>query len=126
MSASDELLGRGEVRVVFACSGAADVGEIADRAARMLNREGTAKMFCLGGIGGRIPESVATARAAARVLAIDGCDLDCARKCLELAGLAGFRHVRVTDHQMPRGSSPPNVQRVQTIVDRAKHALLAP
>ena len=44
----------GRPKLVFACSGAADVGEIADRAARKLNREGTGKMFCMAGLGGRI------------------------------------------------------------------------
>ncbi len=50
--------------LVFACSGAADVGEIADRAARALAREGAGKMFCLAGVGGRISGIMATTQAA--------------------------------------------------------------
>ena len=41
-------------KLIFACSGAADVGAIADQAARKLTREGKGKMFCLAGIGGRV------------------------------------------------------------------------
>ena len=40
--------------MIFACSGAADVGAVADQAARKMTRDGTGKMFCLAGIGGRV------------------------------------------------------------------------
>ena len=38
-------------KLIYACSGAADVGEIADRVVRRLRREGFTKMTCLAGIG---------------------------------------------------------------------------
>ena len=60
---------QGALRLVFACSGAADVGAIADQAARRLSRDGAAQMFCLAGIGGRIPGIVKTTEAAGQVLA---------------------------------------------------------
>jgi len=126
MADPNESATASNVGLVFACSGAADVGEIADRAARMLNREGAARMYCLCGIGGRIETSIETARAAGRVLAIDGCEFDCARKCLELAGLANFRHLRITDHKLEKGKSPPNVHNVSAVAERARHAMLAP
>ena len=93
-------------KLVFACSGAADVGEISDRAARQLTRDGMGKMFCLAGIGGRVPGILEKTRAAARILAIDGCSLDCARKTLEQAGFTEFRHARVTDLGMEKGQAP--------------------
>ena len=40
--------------VVYACSGCSDAGELADRIARRLTREGAAEMSCLAGIGGRV------------------------------------------------------------------------
>ena len=42
-------------KLIFSCSGAADVGELADQTARKLTRNGDGKMFCLAGIGGRVP-----------------------------------------------------------------------
>ena len=39
------------VKLVFPCSGGSNVGELADRAARQLEQDGTAKMYCLAGIG---------------------------------------------------------------------------
>jgi uncharacterized metal-binding protein len=59
--------------LIFACSGAADVGAIADQAARQLTREGRGKMFCLAGIGGRVSGILASTESAAQILAIDGC-----------------------------------------------------
>jgi len=73
-------------KLVFSCSGAADVGEISDRAARKLSAEGAGKMFCLAGVGGRASGITASTETAAAILAIDGCPLDCARKTLEEAG----------------------------------------
>ena len=87
----------GADKLIFACSGAADVGEISDRVARKLTRDGVGKMFCLVGIGGRVGGILDKTRAASRILAIDGCSLDCARKTLEQAGFTEFQHIRITD-----------------------------
>jgi uncharacterized metal-binding protein len=80
-------------RLIFACSGAADVGHIADQAARKLSAEGAGKMYCLAGVGGRVSGIMATTEAAAAILAIDGCPLDCARRTLEEAGFREFEHL---------------------------------
>ena len=40
--------------MIFACSGSADVGKIADLAARKLMEDGVGKMSCLAGVGGRV------------------------------------------------------------------------
>jgi uncharacterized metal-binding protein len=93
-------------KLIFACSGAADVGAIADQAARKLTREGAGKMFCLAGIGGRVSGILKTTEAAAKVLAIDGCPLSCAKLCLEEAGFTDFDHVQLADLQLEKGASP--------------------
>ena len=41
--------------LIFACSGAADVDALSDSAARKLTADGAGKMYCLAGIGGRVP-----------------------------------------------------------------------
>lgn len=38
------------VRLLYSCSGAADVGELADRAMRKLWKEGFAQKTCLAGV----------------------------------------------------------------------------
>jgi len=113
MSNAHECAG-GE-KLIFACSEAADVGEISDRAARKLTRDGVGRMFCLAGIGGRVGGILDKTRAAARILAIDGCSLDCTRKTLEQAGFRQFQHVRVTDLGMEKGQTPPTEQNVEIV-----------
>lgn len=104
-------------KLIFACSGAADVGEISDRAARKLTRDGAVRMFCLAGIGGRVGGILDKTRAASRILAIDGCSLDCARKTLEQAGFTEFQHIRVTDLGMEKGQTPPTNENTGTAAE---------
>jgi uncharacterized metal-binding protein len=96
----------GGLKLIFACSGAADVGEIADRTARKLTREGAGKMFCLTGIGGRVASIVKTAKAADKIVALDGCVQNCARHCLEEAGFENFAHIQLGELGMEKGMSP--------------------
>jgi uncharacterized metal-binding protein len=102
-------------KLIFPCSGAADVGAIADQAGRRLTREGAGKMFCLAGIGGRVPGILKSTEAASTILAIDGCPLDCARHCLEQAGFSRFEHVRVTDLGFEKGKSAASEENVARV-----------
>lgn len=91
--------------LIFACSGAADVGELTDLAARKLTRDGAGKMFCLAGVGGRVGGILEKTTAAGRILALDGCPQDCARLTLELADVPDFVHLRVTDLGIRKGET---------------------
>jgi len=103
-------------KFVFSCSGAADVGEVADRAARRLGREGELKMFCLAGVGGRVSGIVKSAEAASLIVAIDGCPLNCAAKTLEQAGLSNFKHVRLSDIGLEKGEASPTDKNIDRVV----------
>ena len=92
--------------LIFACSGAADVGAIADQAARKMTRDGNGKMFCLAGVGGRVSGIMKTTGAAEKILAIDGCRLNCVKNCLEQAGFKEFKHLQVADLGLEKGKSP--------------------
>ena len=98
--------------LVFACSGAADVGEIADRTARHLMTQGAGKMYCLAGIGGKVSGIVKTTEAADKILAIDGCPLACGRNTLEQAGIKQYRHIQLADLGMGKGKSPVTDDRI--------------
>lgn len=87
----------GKKVLVYACSGGANVAEIADRVAREMMFQGQGSMFCLAGIGADIQGMIQSARDADVNLLIDGCGMDCARKCFERVGLTNFVQVRVTD-----------------------------
>ena len=110
-------------KLIFACSGAADVGQISDLAARKLTAEGAGKMFCLAGIGGRVSGIIKTTEAASAILAIDGCPLDCARNTLEQAGFQELEHLRLSDLEMEKGNSPATDERVDKVVSRARARL---
>ena len=94
-------------KLIFACSGAADVGAIADQAARKLTKDGAGKMYCLAGIGGRVSGIMATTESAARILAIDGCPLNCAKNSLDQAGFKTYEHLQLDDLGMKKGKTPP-------------------
>jgi uncharacterized metal-binding protein len=115
--------GSGPVALVYPCSGAADVGEIADKVGRRLNAENKAWMSCLAGIGGRVSGLMANAAAAPALLAIDGCPQDCALKTLHQAGFPNAMHVRVTDLGFKKGKSPASEDAVLRVTEAAHAAL---
>lgn len=115
----------GPPALVYPCSGSADVGEIADHAARRLDAEDKAWMSCLAGIGGRVSGLMASAAAAPVLIAIDGCPHDCATKTLQLAGFTHVKSVRVTDLGYKKGKSPATPDAVQTVVRRVATLLMA-
>jgi uncharacterized metal-binding protein len=69
--------------MLLACSGASNVGQLANQAAIELTQEGFGKMFCLAGIGGDLSGFVQSAKDTPQMIAIDGCDVGCAKEILE-------------------------------------------
>jgi uncharacterized metal-binding protein len=109
--------------VVYACSGCSDAGEIADRVARQLTRDGVAQMSCLAGIGGRVKSLVLKAENAERILVVDGCPLNCARHTLELAGFKKFDHLELHKLGIRKGSTPVTDETILSGVAAAKKIL---
>ena len=110
-------------KLIFACSGCVDVGEIADRAARKMTKDGIGKMFCLAGIGGKIEPIIQQTKAASKILALDGCQMDCVKNCLQQAGFAEFEHFRVTDLGMEKGKTSVDDESIAKTVTKAKEML---
>lgn len=110
-------------KLIFACSGAADVGEISDRAARRLTKEGKGKMYCLAGVGGRVPDILTNVRAAQTILAIDGCATECAKNTLLQAGFSRFEHLQLKALGLEKGQSPPTHENIQLAVNKAAEML---
>ena len=120
---SNECASHAAPKLIFACSGAADVGAISDQAARKLAREGAGKMFCLAGVGGRVSGIISTTESAATILAIDGCALDCVNNCLQQAGFTVFEHLRVTDLGFEKGQSAVTDEAVEKVAARGRELL---
>lgn len=76
-----------KVNLVMACSGIADVGELADKVYRRLVKEGFgANGFCLAGIGAELSGFVQSAKSATNIV-IDGCPINYGKKILEKNGV---------------------------------------
>lgn len=102
-------------KAIFSCSGAADVGELSDKVARRLMKEGNGKMLCLAGIGGEVSGIVKSTEAAPRILAIDGCGLNCAKKTLTAGGFTEVTHLNLADMGFKKGDTdltPENIERI--------------
>jgi uncharacterized metal-binding protein len=86
---SDCQMQNNKTTVVYACAGCADVGSITDQIGRKLRHDGfaTPKASCLAGIGAGIQSFIDAAKGADRVITIDGCDVECAKKTLENIGI---------------------------------------
>ena len=69
--------------MILACSGGSNVGQLSNQAAVELTQEGFGKMFCLVGIGGGLSGFVQSAKDTPRMIAIDGCEVGCAKATLE-------------------------------------------
>lgn len=109
--------------LIFACSGAADVGEISDKVARQLAADGVGKMFCLAGVGGKVEPIMNTTKSALKIIAIDGCNLDCVKHCLQQAGFDAFQHIRITDMGMEKGKTPATQENITATVQKVSDLL---
>jgi len=112
----------GGVRLVFPCSGAADVGAIADQVGRKMTKEGLGKMYCLAGIGGHVSGIVETTKAADEVITIDGCPIGCATKAVEHIGITP-KAFAVTQMGFEKGKSPVSEAAINKVFSEIKTAL---
>lgn len=116
----------GSTDLMFSCSGAADLAEIGDRAVRVLHKAGDAKMFCLAGIAGKVETIEVNTRGADRLLVVDGCDSDCAKKTMQLGGFSDFVHFRVSDLGWEKGKTPVTDERIAVVGAKLREFLGRP
>lgn len=119
----DATTTRKHINLVFVCSGAADVGELTDRAARQIRNEGFGTMSCLASIGARDSDITFNAEIADRVLLIDGCPNACARRTFAEAGLSRFTHFDLSEVGLKKGRSPVTEEAIQRVVEHAAKLL---
>ena len=67
---------------------------------------------------------MASTESAAKILAIDGCPLNCARKTLEEAGFKTFEHLTLSDIGFQKGKSPVNAENIAKVAGKAGHLLV--
>ncbi|GAB6187433.1 putative zinc-binding protein [Thermopirellula anaerolimosa] len=102
--------------IVLTCSGASNLGRMADLAARKMTADGIAQMSCLAGVAGGVQMMLDALAAAPAVLVLDGCDYECGRKVMEKAGYTDFHQLRLDQMGMKRGETPVTGENVQRVV----------
>jgi len=82
---------------IFPCVGAANVGQLSNKIAIELEKKGVGNLMCTVGIGARAPGLMKSAEASDRIIAINGCPVNCATKTMELAGFKVDREIVISD-----------------------------
>lgn len=103
--------------LIFACSGAADVGALSDRVARKLAKDGKGNMYCMAAVGANIPEKIAPVKTATHTVTIDGCSAFCAKKVLENAGFTPTSY-NLEDFGFQKGKTEINDAAINEAVGR--------
>ncbi len=104
-------------KLIFACSGAANVGNIADRAARIMAKENYGKMFCLAAIGAQVPGYIRAAKESDENIVIDGCNIFCGKNIFEAAGLP-FKSYILTDMGLEKGVTPVTDEIIEKVANK--------
>ncbi len=91
-----------DLPLVYSCSGCSSAAQMANDLAVRLDRERRAEMSCIAGVGGDVPPLVNTATDDRPTLVIDGCPLECARKCLAQHDVTPDRHVNLAEQGVPK------------------------
>jgi uncharacterized metal-binding protein len=87
----------GRKRIIFACSGASNVGELSNAAAVALTNEGFGNKACTASLAIRTPSVMKKVEDADEIVVIDGCPVECAGKIAAGAGIEPDQHVVITE-----------------------------
>ncbi len=110
--------------LVYSCSGCSNVAQLANQAALALAKQGHAEMSCIAGVGGGVKSLVKRAQSGRTVIALDGCQLQCTRHCLQRADVEPTLHIILTDHGFNKKKySDPEALQVSEICHAVNGAL---
>jgi len=112
---------QGVSRMVYACAGCADVGEVSDKVCRQLRREGLAQasMSCITGIAAHLQPFIDAAKKVNQVIVVDGCSVLCAKKVLEHVDISPVSYV-LTEMGLEKGKTEVTSQVVNEISEKIK------
>ena len=93
----EDYICKAEDIILLPCFGGSNCGQITNQVAVSLDVLGVGRIYCLAGIGAHIDGMVESARGAKRIVALDGCQVACAKKTIEHAGLEVTDWICVTE-----------------------------
>lgn len=105
--------------MVLTCSGACDLGQIADTVARRLSSNKVRKMNCLAVVGAGIQPSI-DAFKKANILLIDGCPTECGKRILNTQGFNSYQHLRITDLGYIKGRTAITEEVISAVYEKAE------
>ena len=113
--------------IFLPCSGGSSCGQITNQVAVRLDEEGVGRIYCLAGIGAHIDGMVETTRGVKRIVALDGCQVACAKMTIEHTGLTVTDWICVTEEGMEKNHqfklAP---EEINLIVQRTRESLAKP
>ena len=113
--------------ILLPCSGGSNCGQITNRVAVSLDVLGVGHIYCLAGIGAHIEGMVESARGSKRIVALDGCQVACAKKTIEHAGLAVTDWICVTEEGISKSHRLlMDEEEIELITQRTKELLARP
>ena len=84
---------RKDLPLIYSCSGCSSAAQLANSVAVKIDREGSAEMSCIAGVGGDVPALVKVAKSGREIVVLDGCPLQCAKNCLKRHGVIPDAHL---------------------------------
>ena len=115
--------GSSKDKLLFACSGAADVGELSDKVARKLRKDGIGKMLCIAALGADVDSYLKMAKDAnAFNIIIDGCSVNCGKKIAANKGITATV-ITLTEMGLEKGKTPVTDELVDKTAESIKNSL---
>jgi len=108
-----------ETKLIYSCSGVADVGEIADRAVRKLRKEKLVQGSCITGVGAGLSGYIESAKAADVNITVDGCPVACSKRIMENLGLKPVSYI-VTEMGFKKGKTPVTDEVIETVCENIR------
>jgi uncharacterized metal-binding protein len=102
---------------MYACSGAANTGLLADQVMRALNRDGVGASTCLAAMGADLSGFIQSAQSATRNIVLDGCKVSCGAKIFQKNGIA-YQHYIMTDYGVEKGKTPITGDLIETVAEQ--------
>ena len=109
-----------QLPLIYSCSGCSNNAQLANQVALDMDREGTAEMSCVVGVGGNVPSLVNKAKSGRKIIALDGCHLHCVKGCLVQHGIDPTVHYTLTKFGIKKKYKtdfhPDDVELVKTLL----------
>lgn len=117
---AEECCGSTVPRMILACAGGSNVGQLSNQAAVELTQEGFGKLSCLAAVGAQLSGFVQSAKDVPQLVVLDGCEVACARKILEAAGVPVRGYLVLTQLGIEKNK---NLQLVKEEIEQVKAAV---